>query len=96
MFRSQPQEGWDGIVACEVTQLDAPHTVAYSWQGGGLPATLVTFTLTPQEHGTLLRLQHSGFAAGGPPALTVRDILASGWGSKLLHEQLPELLVHGT
>jgi uncharacterized protein YndB with AHSA1/START domain/predicted enzyme related to lactoylglutathione lyase len=92
MFRSQPQEGWDGTVACEVTQLDAPHTVAYSWQGGGLPATLVTFTLTPQEHGTLLRMEHSGFAAGGTPALTVREILASGWGSKLLHEQFPQLL----
>ncbi len=35
---------------------------------------------------------HSGFAAGGPPALSVRDILASGWGIALLRERLPALL----
>lgn len=41
---------------------------------------------------TRLRLEHSGFAAGGAPAISIRDLLDSGWGSKLLREQLPALL----
>ncbi len=78
---------------CRVVALDEPHRVAYTWAGGPpLPETLVTFTLEPSETGTRLRLVHSGFAAGGPPALSVRDILASGWGSTLLRERLPALL----
>ena len=32
-----------------------------------------------------------GFAAGGEPALTIRDMLDSGWGG-LLREDLPALL----
>ena len=92
-FRAVPQEGWNGVVHCRVTELDEPHRVAYTWRGGdGLLDTLVTFTLEPLAEGTRLRLEHTGFAAGGPAGLTIRDILASGWDSKLLREQLPALL----
>lgn len=92
-FRAQPQEGWSGVVECEVVAVEPPRRVAYTWQGGAdLPQTLVTFTLEPSGEGTRLRLVHSGFAAGGPMGLTVRDILASGWNSKLLRETLPALL----
>jgi uncharacterized protein YndB with AHSA1/START domain len=92
-FRTNPQEGWSGVVACEVTELDPPRRIAYTWRGGPeLPPTLVSFSLDPLERGTRLRLDHTGFAAGGPAALTVRDILASGWDSKLLREQLPAYL----
>lgn len=88
-FQTSPQVGWSGVVACEVTELDPPRRVAYTWRGGPeLPPTLVSFTLEPLGDGTRLRLDHTGFAAGGPAALTVRDILASGWDSKLLREQL--------
>lgn len=92
-FRTEPQDGWSGIVHCEVVELDAPHRVAYTWQGGPeFPNTLVTFTLEAVGEHTRLRLEHSGFAAGGPMGLTVRDILDSGWQSNLLHKALPELL----
>lgn len=93
-FRAQPQEGWSGAVHCRVTALEPFQRVAYTWQGGGseLPETLVTFTLAPEGTGTRLRLEHSGFAAGGPQGLTVRDILASGWSSNLLRGTLPALL----
>lgn len=93
-FRSTPDHRWSGIVHCRVTVLDPPYRVTYTWQGAGgdLPETLVTFTLTPQGPATRLRLEHSGFAASGPRSLTVRDILASGWSSKILRERLPALL----
>jgi Activator of Hsp90 ATPase homolog 1-like protein len=51
-----------------------------------------TFTLEPVGDGTRLRLEHTGFAAGGELGLTIRDILGQGWGSKLLRETLPALL----
>lgn len=94
-FRAPPQEGWNGVVRCRVTALDELRRVAYTWRGGdGLLDTLVTFTLEPlaEGEGTRLRLEHTGFAAGGPVGLTIRDILATGWDSKLLREQLPALL----
>ncbi len=91
-FHTKPQHGWDGIVECQVVELDAPHTLAYTWRGGPQLNTLVTFTLEALEGQTKLRLEHSGFAAGGPAGLSIRDLLGSGWGSKLLRERLPALL----
>ena len=46
----------------------------------------------PAGGGTRLRLEHTGFAAGGPPAAGVRDLLDSGWGANLLRGTLPALL----
>ena len=92
-FRSEPQEGWSGVVHCEVVTLEPPHRVAYTWNGGdGSLDTLVTFSLSPENGGTRLRLEHTGFASGGPAGITIRDILASGWDSHLLRQQLPALL----
>ncbi len=91
-FRVAEAEGWSGVIDCRVVALEEPRRLAYTWQSSGLPETLVRFELEPTAAGTRLRLVHSGFAAGGPPALSVRDILASGWNSKLLREALPALL----
>lgn len=91
-FERRADGGWVGTVHCEVVTLEPPRRLAYTWQGGNLPTTLVTFSLTPEDGGTHLRLEHTGFAAGGNAALTVRDMLASGWNSKVLRERLPALL----
>ena len=92
-FHTTPQQGWNGIVHCQVVELDAPHRIAYTWHGGaGLPNTLVTFTLEAVEQQTRLHLEHSGFAAGGPRGLSVRDLLDSGWRSNILGGALPALL----
>jgi uncharacterized protein YndB with AHSA1/START domain len=92
-FESGPERGWHGTIYCQVVQLDADHCVAYTWRGGldGFES-LVTFTLEPVEGGTRLCLEHSGFEAGGETGFTVRDLLASGWGSKILRERLPAFL----
>ena len=92
-FRVQPTSGWSGVVECEVVELDPPRRLAYTWRGDpAMPDTLVTFDLEPAAAGgTRLRLEHRGFAAGGEPALTIRDMLDSGWGG-LLREDLPALL----
>jgi uncharacterized protein YndB with AHSA1/START domain len=60
---------WDGIVHCQVLEVKLRERLVYNWTGGsddnaayGSPLdTVVTWTLTPVEGGTRLRLVHSGF-----------------------------------
>jgi uncharacterized protein YndB with AHSA1/START domain/catechol 2,3-dioxygenase-like lactoylglutathione lyase family enzyme len=91
-FRTGPEQGWNGVVDCQVMELDPPHRVSYTWRGGILPETRVTFTLEPIGQQTRLRLEHTGFAAGGGAAQTVRERLGSGWRSRVLSVRLPTLL----
>ena len=63
-FRESP--GWDGVVDCEVLEVDEPHRLVYTWASGGESgqshATVVTWTLTKAEEGvTRLHLEQSGF-----------------------------------
>jgi uncharacterized protein YndB with AHSA1/START domain len=62
-FRDSP--GWDGVIDCEVIEVDEPHRLAYSWTTEGLDnvphSTVVTWTLTKGDGGTRLHLEQSGF-----------------------------------
>lgn len=92
-FQAGREHTWNGAIYCEIVALDAPHRLSYTWRGEGSTLdTLVTFTLGAAEGGTTLRLEHSGFASGGQAGLTVRDLLASGWNSRILRERLPAFL----
>lgn len=85
-MRTKPAPGFDGIVRCEVTELDPPSRLAYTWSGGGND-TLVTFTLEAVDQGTRLTLVHSGFK--GLKGWMVSRILGSGWRGKILRIYLP-------
>jgi uncharacterized protein YndB with AHSA1/START domain len=85
-MRTKPAPGFDGIVRCEVTVLDPPRQLAFTWAGGGMN-TLVTFTLEPIDTGTRLTLVHSGFS--GLRGWMVSRILGSGWRKKILPAYLP-------
>jgi uncharacterized protein YndB with AHSA1/START domain len=61
-FRSTPVPGWDGIIHAEVKVVEPPTDLAYSWCTMGL-ATVVSWTLTPTEGGTHLRMEQTGFAS---------------------------------
>jgi uncharacterized protein YndB with AHSA1/START domain len=88
-FQTEPAPGFDGILYCEVLEVEAPHRLSYTFRGGWMDReTVVTWTLTPQEGGTLLYLHHSGFTALSDAA--IRDILDQGWGSFL--QRLPDTL----
>ena len=68
-FKTSPTGEWDGIIRCEVLDVVANERLAYSWKSGhvsnvgygSLLDTVITWTLTPVEAGTRLRLIHSGF-----------------------------------
>ena len=92
-FRVAPGQGWSGTIACQVIELTDLQRLAFTWRGDGMNYdTLVTFTIEPAEGGTHLRLEHSGFASGGQIGFSVRDMLASGWNSRILREKLPNYL----
>lgn len=79
-FRAQPMPHWDGIVNCEVLEVDEPHRLRYSWVGGAGDFkldTIVTWTLTPNgSGGTLLHLEHAGFL---PKDSAGREGMSNGW-----------------
>lgn len=64
-FRAQPVPGWSGVTNCEVLATDEPNRLVYRWGDGSESAsglqTVVTWTLTPIDGGTHVRMEHSGF-----------------------------------
>lgn len=79
-LRAKPLPGWSGITNCQVIDVEPERLLRYRWGDGtessnGLK-TIVTWTLTPHEGGTLLQMEQSGFPS--PTALSyVR--LGSAW-----------------
>jgi uncharacterized protein YndB with AHSA1/START domain len=51
-----------GSVEGQVRQVEPNQTLAYSWEAFGL-ASVVTWTLTPTQTGTNLRMEQTGFRA---------------------------------
>jgi uncharacterized protein YndB with AHSA1/START domain len=61
-FRAAPVPGWNGIIESEVMVVEPYARLAYSWGTMGME-NAVTWTLTPTEGGTHLRMEQSGFRA---------------------------------
>lgn len=92
-FRSDPTPWWDGIVRCEVLELEPQKRIRYAWRSGsGEQAldTVVTWTLEPTASGgTLLTLEHSGFRPADGHAF---EGMKKGWPRLVgkLREQLAQ------
>ena len=57
---------WGGVLECEMLTVEPPNSLSYRWDfPHDDPAyalrSIVTFTLTPTEAGTLLRVEQTGF-----------------------------------
>jgi uncharacterized protein YndB with AHSA1/START domain len=96
-FRAEPRGDWDGVVYCEVREVDAPHRLVYSWQGGSDKNesyghrldTVVTWTLTPTASGgTLLKLNHHGFNAND----FAYTAMGQGWQRMVTAEKMTRIL----
>ena len=66
-FYAPPQPGWDGVVNCQMREIEAHKKLSWAWVVGDID-TVVTFTLTPTSGGgkaggtgTRLSLVQSGF-----------------------------------
>ncbi|WLW63496.1 SRPBCC domain-containing protein [Achromobacter aegrifaciens] len=90
-LRATPLPGWSGITNCEVIAVEPERLLSYRWGDGTESAsglqTIVTWSLTPQDGGTSLRMEQSGFPS--PTALSyVR--LGATWPSFL--DRLDQLI----
>jgi len=83
-FRTDPvPPHFDGVVYCQVTELEEPRRLAYTWRGGPAAETLVTYRLEPKDEGTLLHFEHSGFDLSEPAQRAAYDAMSQGWISGL-------------
>jgi uncharacterized protein YndB with AHSA1/START domain len=94
-FRTEPvlQHGFDGIVHCEVLDLEPPWLLRFSWRAGKLD-TVVSWSLVPEGAGTRLLITHDGFDDTDPGQRMVMGILGGGWRGHLIR-QLGTLLEAG-
>jgi uncharacterized protein YndB with AHSA1/START domain len=92
-FRATPIHGWNGVTDNEVLEIVPQQRLSYSWNASGDQApgglkTIVTWTLTPCENGTRVRMEQSGFrpqdeaghrgmGAGWPRILTRLEEISS-------------------
>ena len=65
-FRAEPMPHWNGVTDCEVLEVEPTARLSYTWNASGAEAanglkTVVTWTLTPTQGGTQLRMEQSGF-----------------------------------
>jgi uncharacterized protein YndB with AHSA1/START domain len=75
-FRTAPAPGFDGVVRCQVLELEPPERMVWSWAGGPIETT-VTFTREDLGDGrTRLQARQLGFH--GLPGQLTRLILESG------------------
>jgi len=86
-FQTTPAGEWDGVIHCQVLEVVENQRLAFAWRGGhegnkgyGSPLdTIVTWTLSPAEGGTRVRMVHSGFEL--PKNETAFAKMSQGWKS---------------
>ena len=59
-LRAKPVPNWNGVIDCEVLVVEENSRLVYTWGTLGM-GSVVTWTLTPIEGGTHVRMEQSGF-----------------------------------
>lgn len=85
-FEAPPQPGWDGVVSCRMEEVEPERRLRWSWVAGDID-TVVTFTITPTDSGTLLHLVQSGFRADQK-----QNFGGARYGWNLMSERLIDVL----
>lgn len=74
-FRATPAPNWNGIIDSQVLEVEPNSRLSYSWGALGL-GSVVTWTLTPTEGGTHVRMEQTGF---GPDQDAAYKGASYGW-----------------
>ena len=68
-----PDQG--GPIDCQVIEADPPHRLRVAWNNAdGSLQSEVSFTLTPREGGSHLRIVHSGLVRGSLGSIAGADL----------------------
>jgi uncharacterized protein YndB with AHSA1/START domain len=96
-FRCDPGICGPGITECEVIEADAPRRLVWKWNHAPMtssapkPAPMtISWTLFPQDAGTLLVLEHTGAENVG---WLTRNMMRIGWGY-MMRRLIPRVLTH--
>src|SRR5258708_694623 len=54
----RPVPGWDGIVDCEVLEVEPPIMLRHTWQGDERQPSIVTWRIEPTESGSRRTYDH--------------------------------------
>ena len=92
-FTTKPFPGFDGNIHCEVLEVVENKLLSFSWSGGPLENTKVSFRLQEKGNKTILHFTHNGFE-GFLNKLIVQKILSNGWKTKILPVLLLKYLQH--
>lgn len=90
-FKSKSFPGFDGTINCEVLEVIENELLSFSWRGGPLKHTIVSFRLEENNGKTLLNFEHSGFQ-GLLNRMIVQKLLSNGWKTKILPVLLKKYL----
>jgi len=82
-FKTKSFPGFNGTIDCEVLEVIEKELLSFSWSGGPLKQTKVSFRLQQSGNNTILHFEHSGFE-GVLNKLIVQKILSNGWKTKIL------------
>jgi uncharacterized protein YndB with AHSA1/START domain len=78
-LRTGPRPGWDGILRCQVIELDPPRRLRFSCTSDLARRGTVTISLTQVAKGTHLLLEHEGLGQQGRGLLAL--LLPPAWGT---------------
>ncbi len=59
-LRMDPVANWNGVIDCQVLAVEPFTTLSYTWGTLG-SESVVTFSLTPTDSGTHVRVEQAGF-----------------------------------
>jgi uncharacterized protein YndB with AHSA1/START domain len=63
---AKPKPGWNGVVDCEVLEVNEPSLLRWSWtDSSGGDVTQVLYRIEPHEGGTRFTYEHTGFTGVG-------------------------------
>ena len=89
-FVGKPVPGWDGIVYCEVLEVEPPTLLRYSWSDSGGKATEVTYRIEPVGDATRFSYDHTGFR--GVEGLVMSKLILGPVRRRMLNKGLPTVL----
>jgi len=88
-FRETALPGLESVVNCQVLAVEPPRRLVYTWQTTGiLVPSMVTWTLTPIDGGTQLRLHHTGLTKAASP-LHPASFLQQQWSESNSYSSRP-------
>ena len=90
-FKTKSFPGFNGTIDCQVLEVIDNELLSFSWSGGPLKQTKVSFRLKKSGSKTILYFEHNGFE-GFLNRVIVRKILSNGWKTKILPSLLQKYL----